>query len=319
MHAQRCPMAKLRAATQQNSEALNQVTKHRGTKTSSSSSSILPSMVRGIKEGKKKKQNKISLCQRSYSAKSQDRPSFFQKLHGDVLPLMPPRPQMYSDDAWRPTQPSSLTRQSCYNHADNRLLAKKSQDQPLIYNENCAVHGRSGSRRYVLPKSVSCPSSSAGPQVRQNVDAERLKNWRRNSLTFTTAASQGTDDAANQGHAGNITRQRSVSSGYVLRGLSSRLNDNARPRSQTSAYMSSSLSSSLPSSTSLVKSDNTSFEDRRSQFRRAWSLFSIGCDEVEKEKPPPQRILRPPTRHVYRRGISGLPIECTSRHLGVAF
>ncbi|XP_071540080.1 uncharacterized protein [Panulirus ornatus] len=315
MHAQRCPMAKLRAATQQNSEALNQVTKHRNGK----SSGILPSMVKGLKEGKKK--NKITLCQRSHSAKSQDRPSFFQKLHGDVAPLMPPRPQMYSDETWRPTQPNPLTRQVCYNEAAHRLLMTKPEDKPLIYNENCAVHGRNRSRHYVLPKSVSCPSS-AGPQTRQSVDVERLKNWRRNSLTFI-ATNHRSSDAASRVHSGNINRQRSVSSGQVLRGLSTRLSDNIRPKSQTSAYLSSSLSSGTPSSTSLGKSnDSAAYEDlhnRRSQFRRAWSLFSIGCDEIEKEKPPPQRILRPPTRHVYRRGISGLPIECTSRHLGIAF
>lgn len=63
---------------------------------------------------------------------------------------------------------------------------------------------------------------------------------------------------------------------------------------------------------------------RRSQFRRAWSLFSLTCDkEVERdsrrEKSPQQRILRPPTRHFYRRGLSGLPIECSSRYLGLAY
>ncbi|CAL4111709.1 unnamed protein product [Meganyctiphanes norvegica] len=60
---------------------------------------------------------------------------------------------------------------------------------------------------------------------------------------------------------------------------------------------------------------------RKSQFRRAWSLFTVSCDkEAEKrEKSSQQRILRLPTRHVYRRGMSGLPIDCTPNYLGLAY
>ncbi|KAK4303400.1 hypothetical protein Pmani_024575 [Petrolisthes manimaculis] len=77
---------------------------------------------------------------------------------------------------------------------------------------------------------------------------------------------------------------------------------------------------STPTSTQVAAPEN---RQRRSQFRRAWSLFSLACDkEVERErreKSPQQRILRPPTRHFYRRGLSGLPIECSTRYLGLAY
>ncbi|KAG7160895.1 uncharacterized protein LOC121875756 [Homarus americanus] len=311
MHAQRCPVAKFRAASQQNSEALGQVTKHRSTKTS-----ILPSVIGGVTESKKK-QEKTRRGQRSQSAKSQERPSFFQKLHGDAAPLLPPRPQMYSDETWK-SQHSTVppvTHQVYYNEAAHKLMMKKSGNQTLIYNENCAIHGRNTSRQYGISKSVSCPSTSR-PQSRQNVSGERLKNWRRNSMTFT-ATSQGHSDRT----VGNMATHRTISSGQNLQSLVPVPNQKSGPHTRTPSSMSSSLSSANPSSISLVKS-NTAFDDaqnRRSQFRRAWSLFSIGCDEVEKEKLPPQRILRQPTRYVYRRGISGLPIECTNRHLGIAF
>ncbi|KAK8388969.1 hypothetical protein O3P69_020733 [Scylla paramamosain] len=83
-------------------------------------------------------------------------------------------------------------------------------------------------------------------------------------------------------------------------------------------------STTSPSSTSTSTSTNVSLERRRrrSQFRRAWSLFSLTCDkEVERERreKSQQKILRPPTRHYYRRGASGLPIECSSTYLGLAY
>ncbi|XP_050700741.1 putative protein TPRXL [Eriocheir sinensis] len=92
-------------------------------------------------------------------------------------------------------------------------------------------------------------------------------------------------------------------------------------------------SSSLPTSADTESttsrpsnaSTNASSEGRRrrSQFRRAWSLFSLTCDkEVERErreKSPQQKILRPPTRYYYRRGVSGLPIECSSTYVGLAY
>nr|XP_053637121.1 uncharacterized protein LOC128692129 [Cherax quadricarinatus]XP_053637122.1 uncharacterized protein LOC128692129 [Cherax quadricarinatus]XP_053637123.1 uncharacterized protein LOC128692129 [Cherax quadricarinatus] len=309
MHAQRCPMAKLRAASQQSPEVLDQATKHKSTKTS-----ILPSVIKRVTE-RKKKHEKFRRGQRNHSARSQERPSFFQKLHGDAASCLPPRPQMYSDDTWKTNQcrvVSPVTQQIFYSDAAHKLLLRTSGDQPLIYNENCEVHGRNSSHSSSMSKSVSC-SSAVHSQPRQNVSGERLKNWRRNSFTFTTA-SKVYNNATARRHV--EATHRSVSLEQDLQCLPSTANQKRnKPRKSTS--VSSSLSSAVPSSTSFIKSDAAFHEDhnRRSHFRRAWSLFSIACNEVEKEKPPPQKILRQPTRHVYRRGISGLPIECTNRHI----
>ncbi|XP_071540384.1 uncharacterized protein [Panulirus ornatus] len=81
----------------------------------------------------------------------------------------------------------------------------------------------------------------------------------------------------------------------------------------------SAVNSKTPTATTTTVS--TEGRRRRSQFRRAWSLFSLTCDkEVDRrEKSPQQRILRQPTRHFYRRGLSGLPIECSSNKLGLAY
>lgn len=39
----------------------------------------------------------------------------------------------------------------------------------------------------------------------------------------------------------------------------------------------------------------------------------------KRERASQQRILRPPARPVYRRGVSGLPIRCTGTYLGITF
>lgn len=57
---------------------------------------------------------------------------------------------------------------------------------------------------------------------------------------------------------------------------------------------------------------------RSSQIRRVLSLLSVVCDK-EVEKTPKKRILRPPTKHQYRRGISGLPVRCSPNHLGLVY
>lgn len=98
---------------------------------------------------------------------------------------------------------------------------------------------------------------------------------------------------------------------------------------QISSSSSSSSSSPTGSSPSFIKSGfrgNT----RWSSFR-VRSLFSLTClrervrEMLEKDAQEGQgkknkccqRILRPPTRYCYRRGISGLPIQCApdSMHL----
>ncbi|XP_045585674.1 uncharacterized protein [Procambarus clarkii] len=310
MHSQRCPVAKLRAASQQRPEVSSQVNKHKTTKIS-----LLPSVFKRV-TGRKKE--RLRRGTRSQSARDQERTSFSQRLYGDAAPRLPPRPQMYSDDSWRPSHlisVSPVTHQVYYNEAAHKMFKKRSGDDALIYNENCAVHGRNSSRLFGMSKSTSCPVA-AKPQPSQSVSGERLKNWRRNSFTFT-ATKRVQSGATAEGHTETV--HRSVSLGNDLQSFPSTSNQKSKPRKSTS--MSSSLSSAARSSASLARS-NTSSDDadnRRWQFRRAWSFFSAGCDERRKGKPPPQKILRQPTRHVYRRGISGLPVECTNRSLGVAF
>lgn len=212
---------------------------------------------------------------------------------------------------------------------------KKFGQQPLIYNKNCAIHGQNKTRSLALPKSASIPP----PTHRlSSVSGERLKNWRRNSLAFAVNKLEQTEDQTTGQKSGedrltrrqtrDIAPHRSLSSGNEFQSHSSQpeWTGTTRPtqppqlkHQRQSPSISSNLSSATLSSNSVAKG-SMNFADvhdrRSSQFRRAWSLFSIRRDEVKKkEKPPPQRILRQPTRHVYRRGISGLPIECTNRHL----
>ncbi|KAK3894174.1 hypothetical protein Pcinc_002050 [Petrolisthes cinctipes] len=98
---------------------------------------------------------------------------------------------------------------------------------------------------------------------------------------------------------------------------------------QISSSSSSSASSPTDSSVSFFKSGFRG-STRWNSFR-AKSLFSLAClkervrDMLEKDVQVGQgkknkccqRILRPPTRYCYRRGISGLPIQCApdSMHL----
>ena len=86
-----------------------------------------------------------------------------------------------------------------------------------------------------------------------------------------------------------------------------------------------STTTGLPSGTKPNPS-STESRSRRSQFRRAISLFSLSCDKEterssskDKGSSSQQKILRPPTRHFYRKGLSGLPIECGTRTLTIAY
>lgn len=76
--------------------------------------------------------------------------------------------------------------------------------------------------------------------------------------------------------------------------------------------------------TSLASPVSPDGQRGRSQIRRAWSLFFLASDKEEaseRQKLPQQqrRILRSPTRHVYRRGLSGLPILHSAKQMGLAF
>lgn len=353
MHAQRCPVAKLRAASQQQqNQAAGRGANHR----------ISAAAETKVKQDKSR---------RRLPNKTQERPSFFQNVHGESAPLLPPHPQMYSDEAWTPTRArppahhgyrkeaprpkppirqiyckdSALTQPQPAAHRlhyketaltkplahplyfkDEAHKAKRKEtvDQSLIFNENCIVHGHSKPSRCFLPKSLSCPSS------RQTADVERLKNWRRNSLTLTPSApvSFGQTQRAHSSTRSTTTTTTSSTKEQRRRPLS--LSHERPPlppgggqrmvvRQQVSSPLplgppATTTSHSAPQSKSATQAE----DPRRSQFRRAWSLFSMGCDESQK-KAQPQSILRQPTRHMYRRGISGLPVECNSRDVGVAF
>lgn len=355
MHAQRCPVAKLRAASQQQqSQAAG-----RGADLRISAAAET-----------KMKQDK---SRRGHPTKTQERPSFFQNVHGESAPLLPPHPQMYSDEAWTPTharppayrgyrkeaprpklpiremyckdsaltQPQaaphrmhyketaltkSLVHTMYFKQEAHNTKRKETVDQSLILNENCVVHGHSKPFRCSLPKSLSCPSS------RQTADVERLKNWRRNSLTLTPSSpipfgqaprahSSTTTTATTTTSTAKEQRRRPLSQGHELPPLPSGSGQRMVVKQQVSSSRvlsppSTTTSHSTPQSKSTTQTEDS--QGRRSQFRRAWSLFSMGCDEGQK-KAQPHSILRQPTRHMYRRGISGLPVECTSRDVGVVF
>lgn len=355
MHAQRCPVAKLRAASQQQQSQVG----HKGGTTRLSA----PLQA-------KKKQDKTRQSQLS---KTQEKPSFFQNVHGDAAPLLPPRPQMYSEEHYapprtrlpahpngtlthpnyhkeairhkRPTRPVyskdqaiTIPQPSTHHphYKDSKPLShvyykeavnprkKDTVDQELFFNQKCIVHGQSKPFRCSVPKSMSCPSS------RQTTDVERLKNWRRNSLTLTPSmtayslssrpCSSTTSTSTNNTAPNNATKEkrpRPLSQGHELPPLHpGRMA--AKQHVPSRALNSPSTITSPPTSQTKSIEHTNDPQDRRSQFRRAWSLFSMGCHESHK-KAPPQSILRQPTRYLYRRGISGLPVECTSRDMGVVF
>ncbi|XP_066966967.1 uncharacterized protein [Macrobrachium rosenbergii] len=207
-------------------------------------------------------------------------------------------------------------------------------------------------------RSVGCltsPKSRPGSAIRLggggatgSSAVERLVDWQRES---GGGGGGGCGGCGGGGGGGFERHSLSPSHSYERQSRQSRSRER-RLEKESSSSSSSERRSHLSSSGSLLQSSKSSSVDvvttsptataittpttppvsaegrnRRSQFRRAWSLFSLACDkEVERgggeqrrEKSPQQRILRPPTRHVYRRGLSGLPIECSSRYLGLAY
>lgn len=57
---------------------------------------------------------------------------------------------------------------------------------------------------------------------------------------------------------------------------------------------------------------------RSSQLRRVLSLFSMVCDK-DVAKSSPKKILRPPTKHLYRKGMSGLAVRYSPNRLGLVY
>ncbi|KAK8747132.1 hypothetical protein OTU49_016637 [Cherax quadricarinatus] len=167
--------------------------------------------------------------------------------------------------------------------------------------------------------SVSCltsPKSKPGTAVRIGVSSvERLVDWQRQSPEKHTISSSNSQDHC-QRHSRSKERRTDRDS----------LSSERRSHYCTSVSLpppAKSAEQTTTVNTPTTPTVTSESRGRRSQFRRAWSLFSLTCDkEVDRdrrEKSPQQKILRPPTRHFYRRGLSGLPIECSTRYLGLAY
>lgn len=183
----------------------------------------------------------------------------------------------------------------------------------------CSTAGEHSSRPQA--RSMGCltsPKAKPGSAVRLGMcsNVERLVDWQRKSPDRHSVSPNHSLDA-NHRHSRSKERRSDRDASNSERRSHFSTSVSLPPTSkQGSEETSTATTPTTPPVTSETRS-------RRSQFRRAWSLFSLTCDkEVERdrrEKSPQQRILRPPTRHFYRRGLSGLPIECSSRYLGLAY
>lgn len=162
-------------------------------------------------------------------------------------------------------------------------------------------------------RSTSCtPLSRKGSPFSRtsNTNLETLVDWQRPSFDkfdHNPSISQGKLQAFNSGKSKTKKLER------------------FHPSDGQEVPSSSKSATGEPSQNTCSSIDSSGNESRsrRSQFRRAISLFSLSCDKTsekeKKSKPQPQKILRPPTRHTYHRGFSGLPIECNSNNLEVVY
>lgn len=168
-------------------------------------------------------------------------------------------------------------------------------------------------------KSTSCiPTSKRGsPSPRtSNTNLERLVDWQKPSFDRPHVSPN-----RNKNYHESTQHQKSQKSGKQQdKKLERYYSTDCQESTSSSRSPPADQVSSGPNNGS--SRGNSDTRSRRSQFRRAISLFSLSCDketERERREKVSQKILRPPTRHVYRRGMSGLPIECTSRNLGVVY
>ncbi|XP_045609146.1 uncharacterized protein [Procambarus clarkii] len=212
--------------------------------------------------------------------------------------------------------------------AEGRLRAQQFQDthtvsanlapgQKLLrFSDECWCSPAGEQLGRPHPATAGCltsPKSKPGAAVRLGVtNVERLVDWQRQSPEKHIVSSNSQDHS--QRHSRSKERR------------SDRDSTSSERRSHYCASVSLPPPTKSPEQNTAANATTTTTatsesRGRRSQFRRAWSLFSLTCDkEVERrEKSPQQRILRPPTRHFYRRGLSGLPIECSTRYLGLAY
>ncbi|MPC70190.1 uncharacterized protein LOC123518611 [Portunus trituberculatus] len=210
------------------------------------------------------------------------------------------------------------TKQFQHTHSSASSLAPG--QKMLRFSDECwySPPGEHSGRPHA--SSVSCltsPKSKPGSAIRLNVNSnvERLVDWSRQSPEKHSVSPNSSQDLGHR-HSRSKERRTDRDSTNERRshyGTSISLPPPAKCSVQSSTE--------TPPTTPAVTTPEA--RGRRSQFRRAWSLFSLACDkEVERErreKSPQQKILRPPTRHFYRRGLSGLPIECSTRYLGLAY
>ena len=209
------------------------------------------------------------------------------------------------------------TKQFQHTHTSASSLAPG--QKMLRFSDECwySSPGEQSGRPHA--SSVSCltsPKSKPGSAVRlsTNSNVERLVDWSRQSPEKHSVSSNSSQDL---GHRHSRSKERRTDRDST---------NERRSHYNTSISLppppkcTEQTSTETPPTTPAVTPEA---RGRRSQFRRAWSLFSLACDkEVERErreKSPQQKILRPPTRHFYRRGLSGLPIECSTRYLGLAY
>lgn len=209
------------------------------------------------------------------------------------------------------------TKQFQHTHSSASSLAPG--QKMLRFSDECwySSPGEHSGRPHA--SSVSCltsPKSKPGSAIRLSVNSnvERLVDWSRQSPEKHSVSPNSSQDL---GHRHSRSKERRIDRDST---------NERRSHYGTSVSLppppkcTEQASTETPPTTPAVTPEA---RGRRSQFRRAWSLFSLACDkEVERErreKSPQQKILRPPTRHFYRRGLSGLPIECSTRYLGLAY
>lgn len=214
----------------------------------------------------------------------------------------------------------------------------------VIMWENCRrreVSAEGQSRTRMFQNSHSCISTGS---TTTTISSSHHHRSLRNSQDFCAAPTSETNNAdrANDDRKGSerlIDWRRQSPDGCICsydstsrhsRSPEKRTTENAhcirRRRLCMSASVPPSSENCSTTETSGVTIERISNEGRRGRlhFRRALSLFSVSRNgkEADKdrrgEKSPQKKILRPPTRHVYRRGPSGLPIEC-SKNLGLAY
>ncbi|KAG7160897.1 uncharacterized protein LOC121875776 [Homarus americanus] len=204
---------------------------------------------------------------------------------------------------------------TCYFQYAHTSTASSAPGHKLLrFSDECWC-GPTPEQRYISPLKSKQRLNSKYSTVG---NVEKLVDWQRQSPDRHSVSPSNSQDAG-QRHS-RSTERRTGKTGSILE----------RRKQFCSSVSLPPLSKSPPEPVSTVNNSNTPAPSttvstegrrRRSQFRRAWSLFSLSCDKdvQRREKSPPQRILRPPTRRTYRRGVSGLPIQCSTNTLGLAY